>query len=224
LRASHLLDLFHAGRPRSEDAGERIGPLVEIDGHVNPNTATREALRMLIAGRLQQDPEMRRFINDTHDQTGGRRYPRVQKLSGSSLPDLTQTAGRIADAIIRSRPYASTGELANAREQDGTRVFGNEKLFSGYTSSNYPFLQWTDSAAEETFARVFESTTVRSRNFRVWVIGQSVAPVTSAGATPQVLAEVRKAFTVFADPGERGSEGEPDPRKFRLRILHENDF
>ena len=29
---------------------------------------------------------------------------------------------------------------------------------------------------------------------------------------------------VFADPGERDSNGVPDPAKFRLRILHENDF
>ncbi|MFZ9935426.1 MAG: hypothetical protein ACO3JG_00050 [Luteolibacter sp.] len=223
-RAAHLLDLFHAGRPRSENADERAGPLVEIAGHVNLNTATREALRMMIAGRLGQDPEMRRFINDSHDQAAGRRYPRVQKLSGSTLPDLTEVSGRIADAILRTRPYAGTGELANAREQNGTRVFGNERVFSGFTGSGYPLLQWTDSAAEETFARVFEAATVRSRNFRVWVIGQSVAPAATISATPEVLAEVRKVFTVFADPGERDSNGVPDPAKFRLRILHENDF
>jgi hypothetical protein len=97
-------------------------------------------------------------------------------------------------------------------------------LFGGFTGSSYPLLQWTDSAAEETFARVFEASTVRSRNFRVWVIGQSVAPAASVSATPEVLAEVRKVFTVFADPGERDSNGLPDPAKFRLRILHENDF
>ena len=224
LRAAHLLDLFHAGRPRADDADGREGPLVEIEGHVNLNTATREALRMMIAGRLEQDPEMRRFINDSHDQAAGRRHPRVQKLTGSSLPDITAVSGRIADAIIRTRPYAGTGELANAREQNGTRVFGNERLFSGFTGSSYPLLQWTDSAAEETFARVFEASTVRSRNFRVWVIGQSVAPAASISATPEVLAEVRKVFTVFADPGKRDPNGEPDPSKFRLRILHENDF
>jgi hypothetical protein len=65
---------------------------------------------------------------------------------------------------------------------------------------------------------------VRSRNFRIWVVGQSVAPTTEADTSPEVLAETRKAFTVFADPGGRMSDGSPDPAKFRLRILHENDF
>lgn len=224
LRAAQLLDLFHTGLSRSDKAGDREGAVAEISGHVNLNTATREALRLLIAGRLEQDPELRRFINDSHDQTGGRRYPRVQKLTGSTLPNLSDVAGRIADAIIRSRPYAGTGELANVRERDATRVFGNERLFAGFTSNNYPLLQWTDSAAEETLARVFEAATVRSRNFRIWVVGQSVAPTTEADTSPEVLAETRKAFTVFADPGGRMSDGSPDPAKFRLRILHENDF
>ena len=226
-RASQLLDLFHTGIPSSTDADMREGPVAEIHGHVNLNTVSKPALRQLIAGRLMQDPEMRRFVNDSHDQAGGRRYPRIQKLnpSGSpAVPDTTVVADRIADAIIRTRPYASAGELANARESDGTRVFGNERLFPGFTGSGYPFLQWTDSAAEETFARVFEAATVRSRNFRIWVVGQSVAPTTTANTSPQVLAEVRKAFTVFADPGTRMPDGSADPTEFHLRILNENDF
>ena len=226
-RAAHLLDLFHCGISRSDDAAEREGPLAEIHGHLNLNTATKPSLRQLIAGRLLQDPEMRRFVNDSHDQTNGRRYPMVQKLSlnGSpAVPDITAVADRIAEAIIRSRPYAGTGELANARESNGTRVFGNEQLFSGFTSSNFPFLQWTDAAAEETFARAFEASTVRSRNFRIWVVAQTVAPTSSSATPPEVLAEVRKAFTVFADPGERNPDGTADPAKFKLRILYENDF
>ena len=104
-----------------------------------------------------------------------------------------------------------------------THVFGNPKLITGFTGNSYPYLQWTDSAAEELFARVHEAATVRSRNFRIWVVGQSLAPSASA-TSPEVLAEVRKAFTVFADPGERKPDGSPDPAKFKLRILHENDF
>jgi type II secretory pathway pseudopilin PulG len=226
-RASHLLDLFHTGLSRSEDSAKRAGPVTEIKGHLNLNTASKQALRQVLAGRLKQDPEMRRFINDSHDQNSGRRFPLVQKLSptGSpAVPDITAAADRIADAIIRSRPYASTGELANTREQNSTRVFGNQQLLSGFTTSNFPILQWTDAAAEETFARAFEASTVRSRNFRIWVVGQSVAPTTATNASPEVLAEVRKVFTVFADPGERKPDGAVDPAKFRLRILHENDF
>jgi type II secretory pathway pseudopilin PulG len=224
LRASHLLDLFHAGLSRSDDNAEREGPLVKIAGHLNLNTASKPALRQLIAGRLGQDPEIRRFLNNTH--SGGRnRFPLMQKLTPA--PDITTIAGRIADAVIRSRPYASTGELANAREVSGTTVtpvFGNPQIIAGFTGNSYPYLQWTDSAAEETFARTHEAATIRSRNFRIWVVGQSIAPTTSTTAAPEVLAEVRKAFTVFADPGKRLSDGSIDPTKFRLKIIHENDF
>lgn len=224
LRAPQLLDLFHTGLSRSEDDSERKGSVVKIAGHLNLNTASKPALRQMLAGLLNQDPEIRRFLNNTHS-AGRNRFPLVQKLSPA--PDITLIADRIADAVIRSRPYASTGELANAREVSGTtatHVFGNPKLIPGFTGSSYPFLQWTDSAAEETFARTHEASTVRSRNFRIWVVGQSIAPTTSTTATPEVLAEVRKAFTVFADPGERQSDGSTDPKKFRLNIIHENDF
>lgn len=227
LRASHLLDLFHTGISRSADPKLREGLLVKIDGHVNLNTASREALRQLIAGSLGQDPKIQKFVSDTHI-AGSSKFPQVDHLTGSSVPDVTAIAERIADAIIYYRdqisPFASTGELANIRESNGTRVFGNPELFPGFTGSGYPRLQWTDSAAEETFARAHDAATVRSRNFRIWVVGQSLVPSASVSASPKVLAEVRKAYTVFADPGERQPDGSPDPAKFRLKILHESDF
>ncbi len=223
-RASQLLDLFHTGLSRSDDEGEREGLLEEIKGHVNLNTASREALRMLIAGRLRQDPEIRNFLGDTHTQ-GTSRFPAVEAVSPE--PDHTLVADRIADAIIRSRPYAGTGELANTREFDGavfTPVFGNPGLFPEYSGSGYPKLQWTDSAAEEIFAQTHAASTVRSRNFRVWIIGQVVGPTAAMTDRTEVLSEVRRVFTVFADPGERNADGSIDPTKVRLKVIHENDF
>ncbi|MEI7928830.1 MAG: hypothetical protein WCH40_09790, partial [Verrucomicrobiales bacterium] len=85
-------------------------------------------------------------------------------------------------------------------------------------------IQWSDAAAEEVFDRLFEASTVRSRNFRVWVIGQALAPTSTSNTSPEVLAEVRKNFTLFANPGERLSNGTIDPAKFKISILHENDF
>jgi type II secretory pathway pseudopilin PulG len=220
-RASHLLDLFHAGRSRSDSASEREGKLVEIKGHVNINTASKGALRAMLAGRILQDPEIRKFTGNSH--TGGiSKIPVTSKLN--PLPDVTLVADRIADAIIRSRPFASTAQLADTREADGTRVFGNSTLFPGFGNSGYPIMQWTDAAAEETFARTYEASTVRSRNFRIWVIGQALSPTTLTNAAPEVLAELRRAYTVFADPGERKSDGTIDPTKFRIRTLHEKDF
>lgn len=224
LRASHLLDLFHTGISRSATVAQREGALVKINGNVNLNTASKPALRQLIAGSLGQDLVMRRFVDNSH--TGGvSKFPKVDDIPASEMPDVTAVADRIADAIIRSRPFASTGELANTRESNGTRVFGNQDLFPGFSSTGFPKLQWTDSAAEETFARAHDASTVRSRNFRIWVIGQSLAPSASVSASPKVLAEIRKNFTVFADPGvKRKTDNKPDPAEFRLKILHESDF
>jgi type II secretory pathway pseudopilin PulG len=220
-RASHLLDLFHAGRSRSDDGTLREGPLVEVQGHVNLNTASRGALRAMIAGRLTQDPGMRVFTGDAH-AGGVAKHPEYGVVEPA--PDIGRIADRIAEAVIRSRPYASTGELATAREPDGTRVFGNPKLLPGFSAASDPVLQWPDSAAEETFARLYESSTVRSRNFRLWIVAQALAPAASPSSSPEVLAEVRKVFSVFADPGERGPDGSINPTKTQLRILHENDF
>lgn len=223
-RASQLLDLFHTGLSRSAAADEREGAVEEIEGHVNLNTASKEALRMLISARLQQDPEIRRFLSDSHTQGDGR-FPAVEDVSPA--PDYAVIADRVADAIIRSRPYASTGELANAREFDGavsTHVFGHAGLIPQFSGSGYPKLQWTDSAAEEIFAQTYAASTVRSRNFRVWIIGQALSPKATMDSRTEVLAEVRRAFTVFADPGERNADGSIDPAKSRLHVIHENDF
>jgi hypothetical protein len=108
---------------------------------------------------------------------------------------------------------------------DGKEVFGNEFLYP-YTPSGQSFssqLQWSDAAAEEIFGRVYEASTVRSRNFRVWVIGQAVSPTVASNQNPEVLSEIRRNFTIFANPGER-QNGVIDPSKTRVTILHENDF
>ena len=102
---------------------------------------------------------------------------------------------------------------------EGKPVFGNTDLLP-----NGDKVHRSDSASEEMFARVYESSTVRSRNFRVWVVGQSVAPVGTGGGVGEILAEVRRCYTVFADPGERDTDGRIDSSKVKPRILYENDF
>ena len=206
------------------DAEQHGGTLTQVQGHINLNTATREALRMMIAGCLKQDPQIRAFTGASHSE-GSTRFPEVSQVSPSL--DISPIAGRIADAIIRSRPFASTGELANAREWKAgafSPVFGNARLFPEYGHADYPCLQWTDAAAEETFARMHETATVRSRNFRVWIIGQSLAPPNSADTPHKVLSEVRRNYTLFADPGERQPDGSIDPGTIRIRVSHEKIF
>lgn len=220
--AARLLDLFHAGKSRSEKQSEREASLVRIEGHVNINTASRDTLRAMAAGYLTMDPKLsKRAKGDAFDS---RMAPAISELTLSAPADKKE-ADKIADAIIARRPYISPSELACVTNPDDKPVFGNPQLYPSYTEREYTSqIQWTDAAAEEVFARVYEASTVRSRNFRVWVVGQSVAPTSEDNQNPEVLSEVRKSFTIFADPGERKSDGTIDPAKSRISILHENDF
>lgn len=226
MEAYRLLDLFHAGQPLSENKTEREGPTMVVSGHVNLNTAGRDTLRALAIGALKMDPLMARRTSENHN-TSSLMAPPVTPYKMSAA-EIVQEADRIADAIIALRkikPLASPSAIAEATvahgpaNQLGKPAFGNKELITDGAK-----IHRTDSAAEESFARVYESATVRSRNFRIWVIGQSISPTTSATAKPEVLAEVRRSFTVFADPGERTPDGAVNPAKTQLRIRHENAF
>ena len=214
--AARLLDLFHAGKSRSQTREDREGSLVRIEGHINLNTATRDALRAAAGGLLVSDPRLSKRTSETHSATT--MTAPVSPLQ-VSVPTKLKEGDVLADAIIRGRPYSSPSEFASALNNDGKVAFGNRELLPDGNR-----VQWSDAAAEEAFARVFESTTVRSRNFRVWVIAQAIAPTTSVNTSPEVLSEVRKVTTIFADPSARKSDGALDVAKFKTKILNENDF
>lgn len=213
--AAHLLDLFYAG---DADAPAGLGAdavTVNINGNININTAEKDAIRAMAAGMLKQDTELRKVTDWAHDVTSGRYSPKSVSLEAGS-PTREKAADRLAEGIIRSRPFASMKELAAAKDADDQPVFGNKMLYPDAEK-----LQWTDAAAEEIFARVHDASTLRSRNFRVWAIGQSIS---KNGSTVEVLAETRKVFTVFIDPGERKTDGAIDPLKVKPRITYEKDF
>ncbi len=213
LHAARLLDLFHVGRSRSGNAAERAGPVTRIAGHVNLNTASRDALRALAAGALVMDPLLAKRSGGDH-LGAPTMAPQVSPFS-LSAPTAVHEADRIADAIVHSRPYHSTADLARAKGPDGLAVFGNRVMYPDHTN-----IEWNDAAAEEIFARVYEGSTVRSRNFRVWIVAQALAP----GATAEVLAEVRTVHTMFADPGERAVKGSIIPGQFKIIITSSNEF
>jgi hypothetical protein len=218
LHAAHLLDLFHAGEATSTDAALREGEIASIAGHVNLNTADRDALRALAAGFLKQDPLLSQTTSTNHQTTTLMAQPVAPLKLGA--PARARIADRIAEGILLSRPFASSADIASARDRDDRPVFGNREM---YSQNNR--IEWTDSAAEEVFARVHDASTLRSRNFRIWVIGQAIAPAPAgSSAEPQVLSESKKAFTVFADPGERDADGTINPASYRPRVIHENDF
>jgi len=220
--ACRLLDLFHAGIGCSPVKAKREGPVCQIEGHVNLNTASRDVLRALAIGALMMDPKMSIRTSENQNTTSLMAPPVAPfKLTPA---EINAEANRIADAIVLTRkdkPFISPSSIAEVLGPDGKPVFGNKDLFPDNKGS---MVHLSDSATEEIFARVYESSTVRSRNFRIWVIGQTITPTSSTTVKPQVLAEVRRVFTVFADPGERASDGSIDPKKFKLKILHENHF
>jgi hypothetical protein len=215
LHAARLLDLFHTGLSRAANPADREGPLTRIEGHVNLNTASRDTLRALAAGALVMDPLLARQTSADHDLT---MMPPTIPLS-LSAPTSTLDADRIADAIIHSRPFGSTADLALTRESIGTAVFGNRTIYPDDID-----IEWTDAAAEEIFARVYEGATVRSRNFRVWVVAQAITPSITPGTSPAVLAEVRKVYTLFANPGERAADGSILAGKSKTTITSSNEF
>jgi hypothetical protein len=174
VRSSQLLDLFTAGTRR------------DTRGLVNLNTATREALRALAAGIL---------LNRDLDV-----LPAV--LSGNLYsPRTSEEADKFADAVLARRsatPFLSTSQLANLRDETNAAVFGNP---AQWTAPQTAPTEWNDSGTEELFARIFDLTAVRTRNFRVFVTGQSIDLRNSdAAGNPKVLSTVRKVFQVYLNP------------------------
>ncbi len=205
LCATVLLDLFHCGVPLSENPDLRRGALIQIDGHVNINTASRDVLRALVAGRLVADKMTKLKTSDAAlaDVHPPRDVTKLPNASGAY-----EQADLIADEIIRHRPYVSVSELpervttAPAKlGMTGTQevpVLGNTKRTGTQAGSTVFEPEWNDAAAEEAFARIFNSSTVRSRNFRIVVTGQAVKR-TPSGAT-HVLATRSRVYHVFVKP------------------------
>jgi hypothetical protein len=214
--AARLLDLFHVGKSRAESKIDREGPVVRIEGHMNLNTASRDAIRAMVGGVLVADPKLSKQISDVHSFLT-MAVP-ISPLE-VSVPTKKLQGDEVADAIIRGRPYTSPSEVACVLDDQGRAIFGDRELLPDAKK-----IQWTDAAAEEAFARVYEASTVRSRNFRVWVIGQTLSPTSVTNPKPEVLAEVRKAFSIFADPGDRRNDGSINSTEYQIKIINETDF
>ena len=179
--ATSLLDLFHCGQPFSSDAADREGDYVRIDGHINLNTATRDTLRALAAGRLVMDPVSI--------------PPRINP------PWQVRQADVVADAILRARPFLTPAELPEQLlDADGELLLGHSERIGG----NEVRPEWNDAAAEEIFARLFNGSTVRSRHFRLVVTGQCCR--TTRNGEVRMLATRSRSFDLFLKP-VRGKDG-----------------
>lgn len=207
-RASHLLDLFHAGYVSQADAESATGPLQRIEGQVNVNTASRDVLRSLLAGKIVVDEALARGRPGSIDRRT--KAPRVLPFpDGLGSPTETEAADIIADEIILNRPYASVAETASLMK-GALGIFGDKELWD-----NGEGTQWNDRAAETIFAKFHALSTVRSRNFKVTIVGQALDKAGNPSATH------RRVYYVFLDPGERSEDGRIIPENVKLEILSE---
>jgi hypothetical protein len=232
LCATALLDLFHCGQPSAgwhngeltaDEIVQLTGDLVRIHGHVNLNTANRDTLRALVAGRLQMDPRLRRRPPNPNNEDAIAATPTLNDslLYPPSSSVNSAQADLLAELIIRNRPYITQSELPEKvvmptamqlQQQPFPRDMVLETNQPGVVlEEGQPVLgatrratdrlvepEWNDAAAEETFARLFNNATVRSRNFKIVVTGQSVRR-TRSGET-KVLGNRSRLYHVFIRP------------------------
>jgi len=171
LRASQLLDLFAAGQ--TNNAGFVRN---SISGRININTASTNALRALAAGVFHQsDPA----INPTN------------------LVVPTNAVRAFVEAVDRfrnERPFFSTSQLTmlatnnNTSQWPSNAVFGNKTLIGAN--------EWNDSAAEEWYSKIYHLSTVRSRNFMVYMVGQALQPTDPTKPSSTLQA----AYQIYVEP------------------------
>jgi hypothetical protein len=178
MRAWQLLDVF-SGKTANTN-------FTNTAGLVNINTASRDVLRSLAVGILEnRDPAIQppSLLNNL--------YP----------PTVSSQADKFADAVINSRPLLSTAALSAIRvtPAGGSQpepFFGNPHQYNNQT----PPTEWNDPGREELFAKIYNLATTRSRNFRVFVTGQSL------DKNGNVLSTVTKVYQVFIKPN-RAADG-----------------
>jgi hypothetical protein len=184
-RSAQLLDLFAAGPTNS--------PVVTntVAGKININTASTNVLRALAAGVVQSvDPAL---------QPGGTNFVVPTNAIRAFVRGVTN--------FRATAPFFSPSQLASITtngirsEWPTNAVFGN--FGSGaINSANYFGNQsvgsvtgWNDEAAEEWFSKVYPLASVRSRNFLVVVVGESLQ-----SGTLQTSSTARRAYQVFVQP------------------------
>ena len=190
IRAWQLLDVF-SSKTNSTN-------FTSTAGLVNLNTASRDVLRSLAVGILQnRDPAI---------QPPGNLYP---PTGNAAQPTNVQQADKFADAVINSRPLLSTAALSAMRDSQGRPFFGNPNQYENSTQTSPT--EWNDPGREELFAKIYNLATTRSRNFRVFVTGQSL------DKNGRVLSTVTKVYHVFVKPNRDSSTGAIQSQQVQIK-------
>ncbi len=175
LRAAQLLDLFAVGPTNSD--GMVVSP---VEGRINLNTASTNALRAFAAGVGH--------VSDASLQPGGTNFvPPVGAL-------LAFVQG--VDSSRQNRPLISVNELPFIRVDGVPGNWPSNSVFGNASASIAGVSAWNDAAAEEWFAKIHGLATVRSRNFMVHVVAESVA--TNNPTSP--LSTYRMAAQIYMAP------------------------
>jgi len=190
IRAWQLLDVF-SSKTNSTN-------FTSTAGLVNLNTASRDVLRSLAVGILQnRDPAI---------QPPGNLYP---PTSNAAQPANIEQADMFADAVINSRPLLSTAALSAMRDSQGRPFFGNPNQYENSTQTSPT--EWNDPGREELFAKIYNLATTRSRNFRVFVTGQSL------DKNGRVLSTVTKVYQVFIKPNRDPTTGAIQSQQVQIK-------
>src|SRR5439155_14256049 len=194
MRAWQLLDVF-SGKTSSTN-------FTNTAGLVNINTASRDVLRALAAGILQN--------RDSAIQPPGNLYPPTAAPPPGPNPTPTPAqADKFADAVINSRPLLSTAALSAIRDPQGQPFFGNPNQYNGSTQT--PPTEWNDPGREELFAKIYNLATTRSRNFRVFVTGQSL------DKNGNIQSTVTKVYHVFIQPTRDPTTGAIQSQQVQIK-------
>ena len=181
MRAWQLLDVFS---PKTASSN-----FTNTAGLVNINTASRDVLRSLAAGILQNRDSAIQPSSLQPPPNGNGLYP---PTSAANVQ-----ADLFADAVINSRPLLSTAALSAIKDSQGQPVFGNPNQYNNQTVPT----EWNDPGREELFAKIYNLATTRSRNFRVFVTGQAL------DKNGNVLSTVTKVYQVFVKPNRDPTTG-----------------
>jgi hypothetical protein len=193
MRAWQLLDVF-SSKTSSTNFTNTVGL-------VNLNTASRDVLRSLAAGILQnRDPAIQPLALQ------GNLYP---PTGNPAQPTNVQQADKFADAVINSRPLLSTAALSAIRDSQGRPFFGNPNQYESSTQA--PPTEWNDPGREELFAKIYNLAATRSRNFRVFVTGQSL------DKNGKVLSTVTKVYQVFVKPNRDSTTGAIQSQQVQIK-------
>jgi Putative Ig domain len=192
-RAWQLLDVFSAKTSSTN--------FTNTVGLVNINTASRDVLRSLAAGILQN-----RDVAIQPPLLQGNLYP---PTGNAAQPTNVQQANKFADAVINSRPLLSTAALSAIRDSQGQPFFGNPNQYINSTQT--PPTEWNDPGREELFAKIYNLATTRSRNFRVFVTGQSL------DKNGNVLSTVTKVYHVFIKPNRDSTTGAIQSQQVQIK-------